>query len=161
MNVVLYKKDELGNIEGETCDQYKNHFISRVVFNTESQLYYIFENSRGTISDNKISVSVTDDKKQFDFKGDYVSFDTIRVKSVEIGVLQVFDKIVDKLVENATKQFKQEIKEQEENFAETFECLKKSMKKYFTWWPDYAFNDIGKDIQKTYKTVKWWKGRLE
>jgi len=100
MNAILNSKDIYTPPYPERCDQYQNHFISRVLYNSDLELYIVIENSRGTINDTEARVYVfnKENKNLFSYEHEYVSPSYRSIDTIKVSEFPVLDARVDSYV---------------------------------------------------------------
>ncbi len=156
MLVTLHAKDSYTPTRPERCDDYQNNFISRVVFDTESQLYFVFQSWRGTMGDNEIDIHVTKNKEAFSFEYDVIRHENVAhyIYKVDRGVLQVFDKVVEKIIQDTKKALNVRVKEEKTLIEDTLKAILDVENKGKKYPKDYLYDkdEYLKILNKRYIT---------
>ena len=158
MNVIVNAKDSITPKYKETQSDWKNHFISRVIFNTDRELYIVVENSRGTVSDNEAKVYVLKSKEDFSFENDVIyNFAPYIRYDLKIGVLKVLENILDKFVDEHLKLNDDIIEKEFNHYKKGCDLIENHLYSIYKWKKNmFTFPKVINALRDEYKHLKYW-----
>jgi len=153
MNAILKSKDSVTPKFKETCDNYQNHFISRVIYNSDREIYIIIENSRGTIDDKTANVFVCYNKDEFDYDRDYVT-SKLQIHEIKVAELPILEVKLDDFVNKILKAHDEQITLELNHFVKVCNQTFRSFKELYSHTQKWFYKDLFYAIYKRYLYAK-------
>lgn len=141
MNAILKSKDTVTPKFKETCDNYQNHFISRVIYNSDRELYIIIENSRGTIDDKTANVIVCYNKDEFNFETDYVNT-KLQIHEIKVAEFPLLEVKLDDFVNRILKAHDEQITLELNHFVKVCNQTFRSFKELYSHTQKWSYKDL-------------------